>query len=88
MGSGCPKCTDAQRSLCELLDADITPQRAAEIRAMIAQCPDCFSRYENEVAARLIVQSCCGGAQAPDTLRQRIVTSITRVSVTEMRYRR
>lgn len=88
MGSGCPKCTNAQETLCELLDSDITPDRAEAIRAVIAQCPECFSRYENEVAARLLVQSCCGGAHAPDALRERIITSITRVSVTEVRYRR
>ncbi|QPK84242.1 mycothiol system anti-sigma-R factor [Corynebacterium qintianiae] len=74
--------------LCELLDSDTNPARAAEIRGLISDCPECFSRYEDELAARLLVQKCCGGAQAPDTLRQRIIASITTVSVTEIRYRR
>ncbi|SDM14504.1 mycothiol system anti-sigma-R factor [Corynebacterium mycetoides] len=87
MGTDCNKCADAHRMLCELLDSGTTPQRAAEIREAIAACPECFSRYENELAARTIVQDCCGSAHAPDRLRDSIIASITTVSVSEVRYR-
>ncbi|EEI15844.1 putative mycothiol system anti-sigma-R factor [Corynebacterium lipophiloflavum DSM 44291] len=74
--------------LCELLDSETTAARAAEIRDFIQSCPECFSRYENELAARTIVQKCCGASHAPDHLRQRIIASITTVSVTQVHYRR
>lgn len=84
----CGSCAGAHELLRELLDSDTSAERAGEIRRVIAQCPECFSRYENETAARLLVRTCCGGARAPEDLRRRITASVTTVSVTQVRYRR
>ena len=87
MSTDCPKCENAHRMLCELLDSETSAERAAEIRDFIQSCPECFSRYENELAARTIVQKCCGDSHAPDHLRQRIIASLTTVSITQIHYR-
>ncbi|WKD57049.1 Anti-sigma factor RsrA [Corynebacterium capitovis DSM 44611] len=86
---GCPDCHDAQELMCELLDSHTSPERAAEIRAVIAACPACFERFRSEQEVRGIVRRCCGEAQAPEPLRQRIIasiTTVTRVTLTELRY--
>ncbi len=71
--------------LCELFDAQISPARAAAIRDAVAQCPECFSRLESEQAVRGLVRKCCETEHAPEPLRQRIITSITSVTYTEVR---
>ena len=86
---GCGDCSDARLNalLCELFDPSTSSTRATEIRSEIASCPDCFSRLESEQAVRGRLRECCGHAQAPEPLRQRIITSITTVRYTEVRYR-
>lgn len=88
----CGDCSDARLTslLCELFDPSTSRTRADEIRAALESCPACFSRLESEQAVRGRLRECCGYAQAPEPLRQRIITSITSVTtvrVTEVRYR-
>ena len=88
----CGDCSDARLTslLCELFDPSTSRARADEIRATIESCPECFSRLESEQAVRGRLRECCGHAQVPEPLRQRIITSITSVTtvrVTEVRYR-
>ncbi|WP_291314646.1 mycothiol system anti-sigma-R factor [Corynebacterium sp. UBA2622] len=78
-------CREATTLLCELLDGDTTPERAAEIRERLAACPECFSHLQSELAVRGLVRDCCGKVHAPEPLRERIITSITTVSVTRYR---
>ncbi|MCP1387954.1 mycothiol system anti-sigma-R factor [Corynebacterium sp. TA-R-1] len=92
MGAG--DCTCGNRGehsthqlLCELFDSDTSPARAAEIRAELGACPHCMSKLKSEQDVRGLVRDCCGEAHAPEPLRQRIITSITTVSYTEIRYR-
>jgi len=80
-------CGGAEALLHELFDPETTAQRAREIRAEIARCPECFTQLESEQAVRGIVRDCCGKAKAPEPLRERIITSITTVSYTQVRYR-
>lgn len=91
MSAGDCKCQaggsrDPQELLCELFDAETTPARAAAIRRELATCPECQRRFESEQAVRVLVRDCCGRAQAPQPLRERIVTSLTSVTYTEIRY--
>ncbi len=89
MGAECDhstNCREATSLLCELLDGDTSPERAADIRARLAACPECFSHLQSELAVRGLVRECCGEVQAPEPLRERIITSITTVSVTRYRF--
>lgn len=80
-------CEGANELLYELFDTETSEERAREIRAEIARCPECFARAESEQAVRRIVRTCCGEVTAPEPLRQRIITSITSISYTQVRYR-
>ena len=86
---GCGDCDDSRVNalLCELFDPSVTRARAAEIHEEIAGCPNCSSRLESERAVRGRLRECCGHARAPEPLRQRIITTITTVRYTEVRYR-
>ena len=81
-----PSCQEAKALLRELLDDDTTPERAAHIRQRLDSCPQCFSQLQAELAVRGLVRKCCGEAHAPEPLRQRIITSISTVSVTRYRF--
>ncbi|AWB85010.1 mycothiol system anti-sigma-R factor [Corynebacterium liangguodongii] len=70
--------------LCELLDAETTAERAAQIREIIARCPGCFRRLEDEQAARVLVRDCCGAARAPEGLKRRILAQITTLTVSQV----
>lgn len=80
-----PSCQEARALLRELLDDETTPERAAAINERLNSCPECFNQLQAEVAVRSLVRSCCGQAQAPEPLRQKIMTTITTVSVTRYR---
>lgn len=73
--------------LCELFDPGTSPARAEQIRRDIAACPICRRQLESEQTVRSLVRDCCGQQRAPEPLRQRIITSITSVTYTEVRYR-
>lgn len=88
MASGNCTCTqgrghDTQLLLCEMFDPETTRARAEEIRSEIANCPECLRRLESEQDVRGLVRDCCGQANAPEPLRQRIIASITTVTYTE-----
>lgn len=77
---------ETQRLLCELFDPATSKPRRDEIRATLSACPHCQDRIESERAVRAMVRDCCRPASAPEPLRQRIITSITYTSYTEIRY--
>lgn len=79
-------CERVYLMLCELFDPDIASARAREIRSQIAACPECVAHLRSEETVRGLVKDCCGGAHAPRPLRERIITSITQISYTEVRY--
>lgn len=65
-----------QALICELLDSGTPAARAAQIRAEIADCPECVDRLRSERALRIIMQRCCQTTTAPGYLRERITTQI------------
>lgn len=76
---------EAHALLCELFDENISPARAAEIRAKVQECPECFSQFTREEEVRALVRRCNCTEKAPERLRQRIVQSIS-ITYTETRY--
>ncbi|GAB3088016.1 anti-sigma factor [Corynebacterium aquatimens] len=73
---------EAHALLCELFDEDITAERKEEIRAIIRKCPDCFRQLGREEEIRSLVKRCNCADRAPESLRQRIVQTIS-ISYTE-----
>lgn len=65
-----------QALICELLDPGTSPERAKEIRAVIADCPECVERLRSEREVRVIMRRCCQTTTAPGYLRERITTQI------------
>ena len=59
-----------------LLDAE-----ADEIRQHLLACEPCLDRYDVEEALRLLIRRCCSGQSAPEGLRLRIRTTITRTVI-------
>ncbi|WP_342319180.1 mycothiol system anti-sigma-R factor [Corynebacterium mayonis] len=76
------ECDEARALLCELFDATTHPARVQEIKQQLSACPHCLSHLRDELEVRGLVRRCCGEAHAPEPLRQRIITSITTISVT------
>ncbi|MDO5669460.1 MAG: anti-sigma factor [Corynebacterium sp.] len=77
------RCADIQAQLCALFDPSTTPERAREILAAVAECPDCHGRLESEQEIRALLRRCCSAeASAPAALRQRITMEIRQVRVT------
>ena len=67
---------DVHAALCDLFDGHVDPRRAAEIRAELAACPECFTRLRSEETVRLIMRRCGSSEAAPTEVRQRITAQL------------
>lgn len=72
-------CQQALERVYEFLDQEITEEQADEIRMHLAACEPCFDEVETRVALKALIKRCCSGERAPDALRLRIVTEVTRM---------
>ncbi|MEX3505049.1 mycothiol system anti-sigma-R factor [Corynebacterium sp. LK2510] len=81
-------CEEARQLLRELLDDNPTPERATTITQKLSACPQCDAMLKAELEIRGLVRRCCGEAHAPEPLRERIMTSITTVTVTQFHIER
>ena len=77
-------CEHVLQRLYEFHDHALTEAEADEIREHLLACDPCLDRYDVEQALRLLIRRCCAAQAAPETLRMRIRTTVTRtVIVTE-----
>ena len=74
-------CGHILQRLYEFHDQELTEAEADEIREHLLACEPCLDRYDVEQALRLLIRRCCSGQSAPDTLRMRIRTTITRTVI-------
>ncbi|AJI78316.1 MULTISPECIES: mycothiol system anti-sigma-R factor [Corynebacterium] len=83
-GRNCGACNSPEVNALfrELLDESTSYARALAIREHIAQCDACQERLDSEEVVRALVRKCCGGQEAPQSLRQRISVQITRTEIT------
>ncbi|MFT3877910.1 MAG: mycothiol system anti-sigma-R factor [Propioniciclava sp.] len=66
------------------LDGELSEAEADELRLHIDACAHCLDETDLMDAIKRLVNRACGCAQAPETLRARIVTQIHRVSYTRI----
>lgn len=74
-------CDHVVERLYEFHDRELTEAEADEIREHLLACEPCLDRYDVERALRLLIQRCCSAPSAPDDLRMRIQTTITRTVI-------
>jgi|CXWJ01.1.fsa_nt_gi anti-sigma factor (TIGR02949 family) len=74
-------CDHALQRLYEFHDHALTDAEADEIRQHLLACEPCLDRYDVEEALRLLIRRCCSGQSAPEGLRLRIRTTITRTVI-------
>jgi mycothiol system anti-sigma-R factor len=57
----------------QFLDHELDTASSDEIRQHLAACEPCLDRYDVEQAVKSLVNRCCGGDVAPDSLRTRVL---------------
>ena len=72
-------CADVARLLHAFLDHELTDADEHGLRLHIDACEQCLDEVDIVAALKTIVRRSCGQAHAPDSLRLRIVSQITRV---------
>ena len=75
MSCGDPHETDCGEVLAEVflyLDGEMTAARTDRIRHHLDECSPCLRKYGVEQEVRALVQRCCGGDVAPETLRAKV----------------
>ncbi len=75
-GSGEIDCREALDRLYEYLDDELTPERAAEVRAHLEACADCFALSNFENAYLRFLRARAEAQQAPPNLRKRILREV------------
>jgi mycothiol system anti-sigma-R factor len=77
-GSGKDKvqCEQALAEIYVLLDRECSPERDAELRRHIDDCPPCLEEYGIDEALKHLLARKCGGDLAPAELKQKLRASI------------
>lgn len=74
-------CGEILREVYLYLDLECSDERRATIQHHLDECPGCLHEYGIEQEVRAIVQRCCGGDRAPDSVRERLRAKITALGV-------
>lgn len=69
-------CDDALAEIYMLLDKECTPERDAELRRHIDDCPPCLEEYGIDEQIKQLLARKCGGEHAPAELKSRLKASI------------
>ncbi|TVT31215.1 mycothiol system anti-sigma-R factor [Amycolatopsis rhizosphaerae] len=71
-------CNEALAEIFLLLDRECSPERDAELRRHIEDCPPCLEEYGIDEAIKQLLARKCGGDLAPAELKRRLRASIRR----------
>lgn len=74
-------CTLVLARVYEFLDHEIETADSDQIRAHLAACEPCLEAFDAEQALKSLIQRRCGGDQAPDHLRLRVMAKITATQI-------
>jgi len=80
-GPGGLDCDEVLRDVYLYLDDETDDAARDRIKAHLDGCGPCLRQFGLENDVRSLVARCCGGDQAPVTLRQRISVKISELSV-------
>lgn len=86
MGCGDPHDLDCAQVLGELfayLDSEQTMLDPAEIRRHLQECGPCLTEHDRDAAMKALLKRSCACEPAPESLRVRIVASITTIRISE-----
>jgi mycothiol system anti-sigma-R factor len=70
------KCSEALAEIYLLLDKECSPERDAELRRHIDDCPPCLEEYGIDEQLKHLLARKCGGDLAPADLKHKLRTSI------------
>lgn len=82
-------CSQVLAQVYSFLDGELADVEADRIRVHLAACDHCLDHVDVEQAMRALVRRCCAGERAPESLRLRVVTTLSSTSdgVTRTEYR-
>ncbi|MFC4000456.1 mycothiol system anti-sigma-R factor [Prauserella oleivorans] len=69
-------CDEALAEIYLLLDKECTPERDAQLRKHIEDCPPCLEEYGIDEQIKQLLHRKCGGDHAPADLKNRLRASI------------
>ncbi|HVV10882.1 mycothiol system anti-sigma-R factor [Amycolatopsis sp.] len=69
-------CQEALAEIYLLLDRECSPERDAELRRHIEDCPPCLEEYGIDEQLKQLLARKCGGDHAPAELKQKLRASI------------
>jgi mycothiol system anti-sigma-R factor len=80
-GPGNIDCDEVLKDLYLYLDDESDEQLKNRIRQHLDGCAPCLKQFGLEQDVRSLIARCCGGDQAPQSLRERISTRISEISI-------
>jgi mycothiol system anti-sigma-R factor len=80
-GPGGIDCDDVLRDVYLYLDDETDPALRDRIRRHLDGCAPCLKQFGIEQDVRSLIARCCGGDQAPQSLRERISLRITELTI-------
>jgi mycothiol system anti-sigma-R factor len=69
-------CEETLAEIYLLLDRECSPERDAELRRHIDDCPPCLEEYGIDEQLKLLLARKCGGDHAPAELKRKLRASI------------
>ncbi|HVU92556.1 MAG TPA: mycothiol system anti-sigma-R factor [Jatrophihabitans sp.] len=80
-GPGNIDCDEVLRDVYLYLDDESDPELRNRIRQHLEGCAPCLKQFGLEQDVRSLVARCCGGDQAPQSLRERISVRISELTM-------
>ena len=80
-GPGGIDCDDVLRDVYLYLDDETDQSAKNRIRQHLDGCAPCLKQFGLEQDVRSLIARCCGGDQAPQTLKERISARITEITI-------
>ncbi len=74
-------CTEVLDAVYSFLDGETDENQRHIIAEHLDECSPCLKEFGIEREVKILVARCCGGEQAPDALRAKIVLRIEEVRI-------
>lgn len=72
-GAESEECAHVLARVYRFLDHELDTADGEQIREHLAACEPCLERFDVEQAVKSLVNRCCGGDVAPNTLRDKVL---------------